>query len=84
MKTAPALALIGLFTLVACGQRPDSAPAPSDGKVNADSAMSKSTSDTAVGRADAEDPATGTNTARPDSPKDLKPGTDGNTNPPAR
>lgn len=82
MKTVSALALIGFFTLAACGQRTDYAPVPSDDKVNADSSMSKSTSDTAVGRADAEDPATGTNTARPDSPKDLKPGTDGNTNPP--
>ena len=80
MKTA--LALMGLVALSACGQRPESTPTPTGGEVNAGSTLDRSTSDTPAGQADAEDPKTGTNSARPDSPKDLKPGTDGNTNPP--
>jgi len=83
MKKALALALVGLVTLSACGQRSDDTPVPADAKVNADSTLTQPTSDTPTGQANAEDPKTGTNTARPDSPKDLKPGTDGNTNPPS-
>ena len=84
MKKAIPLVLLGLVTLSACGQRPDPTVAPSDAKVNADSTVTESPTDTPTGRADAEDPKTGTNSGRPDAPQDLKPGTDGNTNPPPR
>jgi len=67
MKKAPALILIGLITLSACGQQTENTPTPPDEKVNTDSTLNRSTSDTPAGQADAED---------------LKPGTDGNTNPP--
>jgi hypothetical protein len=84
MNKALSLAVIGLGALAACGQRPDPGPGPvsSDEKVNADSSVAESPSGTPPAQADAEDPKTGTNEARPDSPRDLKPGTDGNTNPP--
>ena len=84
MKKANALVLAGLVMLSACGQRTDTAAAPTDGKVNADSTSTESTSNTPTGQADAEKPQSGTNSGRPDAPKDLKPGTDGNTNPPPR
>jgi hypothetical protein len=75
MNKGFAIALLGLITLSAgCHPRPDSGPAPSAPNVNADSAAPKS----------GADPKTGTNTGRPDAPKDLKPGTDGNTSPPGR
>jgi hypothetical protein len=44
--------------------------------------VNETTTDRPAGAADAEDPETQTNTGRPDGPKDLQPGTDGNTNPP--
>jgi hypothetical protein len=84
MKTAFTFALLGLVTLCGCGQRSDNpAATTSDGKVNAGSTVSESTSETPTGQANAEEPETGTNTGRPDAPKDLQPGTDGNTRPPA-
>lgn len=73
--------LAALIALAACGQRtePAQAPAPAQSDVNAGSTMSESTSDTPTGQADSAEPETGTNIGRPDGPKDLKPGTDGNS-----
>ena len=73
MNKAATLALLGLLTLTACGERTDS---------TGPAAPARPTSHTTTGQADVEDPKTGTNSARPDSPKDLKPGTDGSTAPP--
>jgi hypothetical protein len=82
MKKIVPLAVLGLFTLAGCGQRPDPAPAPAGPQQNAASTLNESTSNTPTGRADTEDPKTQTNSGRPDGPKDLQPGTDGNTHPP--
>jgi len=84
MNKALALALLGIVALSACGNRPDPAPASADGKLNGASTVTGPAARSSAGQADAEDPKTGTNSERPDSPRDLKPGTDGNTNPPTR
>lgn len=81
MKTTLAVALLGLVTLSACGQRTDSTM-NSDRKINGDSPVTDSAAPP-PGQKDVEDPRTGTNSARPDSPKDLRPGTDGSGTPPA-
>jgi hypothetical protein len=81
MNKAVVLTLAGLV-LSACGQRSDPVPAQADEKLNAETTVTESTSDRPDGRADGEEPEAGTNTGRPDSPRDLQPGTDGNTNPP--
>lgn len=75
------LFVAALMTLAACGQRADQAPAPAPAQpdVNAGSTLNESTSETPTGQADSADPETGTNIGRPDGPKDLKPGTDGNS-----
>lgn len=74
MKRTTALVwlVMGLASLAGCDKTPGASPA---------SANPPATSETPTGQKDAEDPKTQTNTGRPDSPKDLKPGTDGNTNP---
>lgn len=76
-NAAAALALLAVVALSACGGRSD--PAASDTKVNANSPLAQPAP---PGQKDVEDPRTGTNSARPDSPKDLKPGTDGSANTP--
>jgi hypothetical protein len=81
MNKSLALAVVGLGALAACDQRSDPGPVSPDEKINADSSVTQAPA-TPPAQADAEDPKTGTNEARPDSPRDLKPGTDGNTNPP--
>jgi hypothetical protein len=84
MNTPLVLGFLSLDTRAAGGQGDESTTVPADAKVNAGSAVTESTSDRPAGRADAEEPETGTNSGRPDAPRDLKPGTDGNTNPPPR
>jgi len=78
MKHALPLALLGLLALTACSERSAPDPVSSEGKLNGDATVPPATG-TPPARADAEDPATGTNSRRPDSPRDLQPGTDGNT-----
>jgi hypothetical protein len=72
MKKSPTFVLlvIAISAAAACGQK---AP-PTNSQPGTVTAQSPAQSDV-------EDPKTGTNTGRPDSPKDLKPGTDGNTQP---
>jgi hypothetical protein len=86
MKNALALAVTGLLALSACGERtepPTTTPDTSEGTLNPGTTLTEPVTDRPVGQADAEEPETGTNSGRPDAPRDLKPGTDGNTNPPA-
>lgn len=83
-KTTFAPGLAALIALCACGQQPEPAAPPADSKVNAGASVPGSTTGRPAGQADAEDPKTQTNSGRPDAPEDLKPGTDGNPNLPAR
>ncbi|RYG85458.1 hypothetical protein EON77_05555 [bacterium] len=71
---ATALALVALS---ACGERPD----PATPKVNENSTLA---APAPPGQKDVEAPSTGTNSGRPDGPKDLAPGTDGSGTPPPR
>ena len=80
MKTRSSLLLLALAVLAACAPKPGPTTTPTEGAINSGSTTTGSTSDVPTGQANAEDPKTGTNTGRPDSAKDLKPGTDGNTN----
>lgn len=88
MTNAKPLLLAASLLLAACGPREDVAtdvtPAPAEGTLNSRSTVTESSSDTPTGQADVEDAETGTNSGRPDGPKDLKPGTDGNPAPSAR
>jgi predicted small lipoprotein YifL len=79
---ASAFLVLSLAAFAGCGQKPGPTPTPTEGKVNAGSTVAGSSSDVPTGQANAEDPKTQTNSGRPDSAKDLKPGTDGNTNSP--
>jgi hypothetical protein len=81
MDRIPALGLIAVLALAACSE-PGRPTTGANGTLNENSTLTQSTSDRPGGRADGEAPETGTNTGRPDSPRDLQPGTDGNTNPP--
>jgi len=85
MNRALPFALFGLVALAACGDRADTTttPAPANGQLNPDATVVQPGTGTPPARADAEDPDTGTNNRRPDSPRDLQPGTDGNS-PPVR
>jgi len=62
---------------------PSDTVAPSDtanpATINPDASVIPPGSETPPARRDAEDPDTGTNSRRPDSPRDLQPGTDGNS-----
>lgn len=82
MKNTLALVLPGLLMLSACGNGTGSTSSPPQ-RINENASVTGTTSDRPAGRADTEDPETGTAFGRPDSPRDLEPGTDGNTNLPA-
>ncbi|MFO1503248.1 MAG: hypothetical protein U1F39_05465 [Steroidobacteraceae bacterium] len=62
--------MAGTLAMAACAKKPGPTPTPAEGR--------GSTSDIPTGQANVEDPKTQTNTGRPDSQADLKPGTDGN------
>lgn len=83
MNKALPFLILGLVALAGCNDRREATPPASGDKVNANATVDPPPTGTPASRADAEDPATGTNSRRPDSPRDLKPGTDGNT-PPVR
>lgn len=83
-KTNLVCGLAVLVALAACGQRSEPAATPADSKINAGATVPGATTGRPAGQADAEDPKTQTNSGRPDAPEDLKPGTDGNPNLPAR
>ncbi len=83
MRTPLALACLALFSLTACGQR-SGTPSTVEPKTNANATVTESSTQRPQGQADTENVATQSNSGRPDSPKDLAPGTDGNTNPPPR
>jgi hypothetical protein len=92
MKNLCPMLLAVSALLAGCGPRgdtppgptPEVTPPPSGETLNSESTVTESTSDQPTGGADVEDAETGTNTGRPDGPKDLQPGTDGNTAVPAR
>jgi hypothetical protein len=80
MKNVTPFAMLGLLVLVAgCGDHRDDSVGGATPKVNSNASLPQPATETPAPRADAEDPGTGTNSHRPDSPRDLQPGTDGNT-----
>jgi len=84
MKKALPIAITVVLTLSACGNRSDPGAAAGDRQLNPDATvLQPPASETPPARSNAENPDTGTNNRRPDSPRDLQPGTDGNS-PPVR
>ena len=68
-----ALALLAACDANRSSTRTDANDTGAGEKINAATPLSTSVPDTPAGDAEADDPGTGLNTRRPDSPKDLQP-----------